>query len=201
MRWKSISKASTALLFWPACTAAFNNYSDPEAVSPIFSTWDDRPPECPPCFNCQLEAHQCLQYAPCDKYTGNCVCPPGFGGTDCSQPECGSLAQGANRGLREDKYCSCEDGWGGINCNVCKRDDVCNAMMPEGEGGVCFKQGITVKQNFQMCDVTNRKILDLLKERTPQATFTCKAEDDTCNFQCAFAVFFFFFFLLDVFSG
>ena len=57
-------------------------------------------------------------------------------------------------------------------------------MMPEGEGGVCFKQGITVKQNFQQCDVTNRKILDLLKERTPQATFTCEAEEESCNFQC-----------------
>lgn len=55
--------------------------------------------------------------------------------------------------------------------------------MPEGEGGVCYKQGITVKENFQICDVTNRKILDQLKERIPQVTFTCKAEDQTCNFQ------------------
>lgn len=56
--------------------------------------------------------------------------------------------------------------------------------MPEGEGGVCYKQGVTVKENFQICDVTNRKILDQLKERIPQVTFTCKAEDQTCNFQC-----------------
>ena len=40
-----------------------------------------------------------------------------------------------------------------------------------------------VKENHQMCDITNRKILDQLKERTPQATFSCNAVDDTCNFQ------------------
>lgn len=34
-----------------------------------------------------------------------------------------------------------------------------------------------------MCDVTNRKILDQLKERKPQVTFSCEAEDKTCNFQ------------------
>ncbi|THC96466.1 hypothetical protein EYZ11_004057 [Aspergillus tanneri] len=34
-----------------------------------------------------------------------------------------------------------------------------------------------------MCEVTNRKILDQLKERKPQVTFTCEAEDSTCNFQ------------------
>lgn len=56
-------------------------------------------------------------------------------------------------------------------------------MMPTGEDGVCYKEGVTVRQNFQMCDVTNRKILDQLKERTPQVTFSCEAEDKTCNFQ------------------
>jgi hypothetical protein len=57
-------------------------------------------------------------------------------------------------------------------------------MMPEGEGGVCFKQGALVKENFQMCDITNRKILDQLKDKKPQATFSCNAETDECNFQC-----------------
>ena len=55
--------------------------------------------------------------------------------------------------------------------------------MPENTGGVCYKGGVVVKENHQMCDITNRKILDQLKERTPQATFSCNAEDDTCNFQ------------------
>lgn len=56
-------------------------------------------------------------------------------------------------------------------------------MMPEGEGGVCYTQGVTVNQNFQMCDVTNRKIRDQLKEQKPQVTFSCEAEDHTCDFQ------------------
>ena len=84
---------------------------------------------------------------------------------------------------REGGQCECEEGWEGINCNVCKSDQACNALMPEDTGGVCYKDGVVVKENHQMCDITNRKILDQLKERTPQATFSCNAEDDTCNFQ------------------
>jgi ABC-type multidrug transport system ATPase subunit len=34
-----------------------------------------------------------------------------------------------------------------------------------------------------MCDVTNRKIVDQLKDKKPQVTFSCKTEDLTCNFQ------------------
>ena len=56
--------------------------------------------------------------------------------------------------------------------------------MPENEGGICYSDGVVVKENHQMCDVTNRKILDQLKERTPQITFSCNAVEDTCSFQC-----------------
>ncbi|PLN84580.1 putative ABC transporter [Aspergillus taichungensis] len=185
MRLESLLQLSLAtFLSLPAATGAVQyNHSDPDVVSPLFSTFDDRPGDCPPCFNCQLDAFQCGQYAPCDKFTGKCVCPPGFGGDDCLEPLCGSLGDGHARRPRKDKYCSCKDGWSGINCNVCQTNNACNAMMPEGEGGVCYKQGVTVKENFQMCDVTNRKILDQLKERKPQVTFSCEAEDETCNFQ------------------
>ncbi|KAL1858602.1 FAD-dependent urate hydroxylase [Paecilomyces lecythidis] len=55
--------------------------------------------------------------------------------------------------------------------------------MPDGEGGVCYKQGLVVNENYQMCDVTNRKILDQLKEQKPQVTFSCETEEHTCNFQ------------------
>lgn len=55
--------------------------------------------------------------------------------------------------------------------------------MPEGKDGVCHKQGVVVNENFQMCNITNRKILDQLKEEKPQATFSCNAEHETCNFQ------------------
>lgn len=56
--------------------------------------------------------------------------------------------------------------------------------MPDSEGGVCFKDGQLVHENFQMCDITNRKILDQLKDQKPQATFSCDQESGECNFQC-----------------
>ncbi|KAJ5090946.1 hypothetical protein N7532_009630 [Penicillium argentinense] len=170
-----------ALVALPA--VASSNYSDTTLVSQSFSLLDDRPPNCPPCFNCQLDKYDCSHFAPCNNFSGKCSCPPGFGGDDCSIPECGSLSDGANRPVRDGDTCKCKDGWGGINCNVCQTDDACNAMMPEGKDGVCYKQGVTSKENFQMCDVTNRKILDQLDGRKPQVTFSCKEEDHTCNFQ------------------
>lgn len=168
-----------------ASVDAYRNASNSQSfLSAEVSFMDDRPADCPPCFNCQLDAFQCHQYASCNKFNGKCACPPGFGGEDCSEPLCGSLADGKDRAPREGKTCDCKEGWSGINCNVCQTDQACNALMPEGEGGVCYTQGLVVKQNYQMCDVTNRKILDQLKEKKPQVTFSCEAEDETCNFQC-----------------
>lgn len=56
--------------------------------------------------------------------------------------------------------------------------------MPDKTGGVCYKSGVVVKENYQMCDVTNRKIMDQLKEKKPQITFSCNGEEETCDFQC-----------------
>lgn len=42
--------------------------------------------ECPPCFNCMLPGFECLHFANCSEYDGQCNCPPGFGGNDCKQP-------------------------------------------------------------------------------------------------------------------
>ena len=47
----------------------------------------------------------------------------------------------------------------------------------------CYKGGDTVFQNHQICDVTNRKILDMLPDRPPEVTFSCDKEDETCQFQ------------------
>ncbi|KAL9095972.1 MAG: hypothetical protein Q9165_001970 [Trypethelium subeluteriae] len=55
--------------------------------------------------------------------------------------------------------------------------------MPEGEGGVCYQEPLVIHENFQMCDITNKKIKELLKERKAQATFSCNAEREDCNFQ------------------
>jgi hypothetical protein len=100
---------------------------------------------------------------------------------------CGSLADGRDRPMRGGDYCECDEGWTGINCNVCTKNKACNALMPENEGGVCYQNGEVVKENYQMCDVTNRKIVEILDGRRPQVTFTCNREDDTCDFQCEYS--------------
>ncbi|KAL3475151.1 hypothetical protein BJX99DRAFT_162413 [Aspergillus californicus] len=185
MRLKPAVQLSLALAFPLSRSGVFaqrSSYAAADLDSSLFSVLDDRPADCPPCFNCQLDAFNCTQYASCDRYSGQCLCPPGFAGEDCSTPVCGSLPD-RQRPPRQDKYCSCDDGWEGINCNVCQTDNACNALMPTGEDGVCYQQGVTVKENFQMCDVTNKKILDMLGDQKPQVTFSCNDEDKSCNFQ------------------
>lgn len=99
-------------------------------------------------------------------------------------PVCGSLARGNNRPPRTDAKCECDEGWTGINCNVCTDDRACDALMETGDGGVCYQNGEVVKNNYQMCDVTNQKIRDLLGTQVPQVTFTCDKNSSQCDFQC-----------------
>jgi ABC-type multidrug transport system ATPase subunit len=47
----------------------------------------------------------------------------------------------------------------------------------------CYKGGETVFNNHQMCDITNRKILDMLPNRPPQVTFSCDNTTSTCSFE------------------
>ena len=98
-------------------------------------------------------------------------------------PVCGGLSDGINRPIRNGTTCDCSDGWSGINCNMCTTDESCDAFMPEGLKGTCYKGGVLVKKNHQMCNVTNRKILDILNGKIPQVTFSCNATEATCNFQ------------------
>ena len=167
-------------------TFARQNYTSSDLLPQSFTIFDDRPEGCPPCFNCNLEDFQCQQFANCSRANGKCSCPPGFGGDACSDPLCGSLAHGKDRAPRgqDEESCTCEEGWEGINCNVCKTNEACNALMPEREGGVCYREAEVVNENFQMCDITNRKIIDALDPRVPQATFSCNRERAECNFQC-----------------
>lgn len=87
--------------------------------------------------------------------------------------------------MRQGDFCDCEPGWTGINCNVCTENKACNRLMPENEGGVCYTNGEVVHENHQMCDVTNKKIVDILDGRRPQVTFTCNNDggNETCAFE------------------
>lgn len=154
-----------------------------QAAQSPFALYDDRPKDCPPCFNCNLDDFKCQQYGNCSQASGRCTCPVGFGGVDCADPLCGSPADGTNRKPRKGKECDCRPGWEGINCNVCAQDRACDALMPDREGGVCYKDSLVVKENYQMCDITNRNILDQLGDKLPQATFSCNAERKECGFQ------------------
>lgn len=47
---------------------------------------------------------------------------------------------------------------------------------------VCYKGGLAVERNFQMCDVTNRKIKDTIPDgKLPQVTFSCDANGPKSN--------------------
>lgn len=193
-RMSTVLVAAFFLSILPSSTQAarFHNSSSIDRRSYLprsqsLLAYDDRPPECPPCFNCQLDKFPCRHFSECNPYTGTCICPPGFGGDDCAEPVCGALSDGVNRPIRKEKQrCKCKDGWDGINCNVCNTDAACDTLMPNKEGGVCYKDGVLAKENHQMCEVTNKKIVSLLSPRKPQVTFSCEKEDATCNFQCEY---------------
>lgn len=55
--------------------------------------------------------------------------------------------------------------------------------METGDHGVCYQNGEVVKNNYQMCGVTNEKILFMLDGKIPQASFTCHKETGFCDFQ------------------
>ena len=195
MRPRKVGWLLVGLWCTPWSAGAYRNSSRTSVprsgYNPLF---DDRPdgcPPCPSCFNCNTDSDTCHQFADCNKFNGKCACPSGFGGDDCSVPLCGALPDGDQREPRPDdvESCDCKEGWGGITCNVCKTDDACRAMLPANENGlddgaVCYQEPLVVKENYQMCDVTNPKIIDQLKDEAPQITFSCNAEQEACGFQC-----------------
>ncbi|KAF8129291.1 hypothetical protein EV363DRAFT_1432686 [Boletus edulis] len=69
-----------------------------------------------------------------------CLCPPGFGGANCSQPACGgTIFDGSHRSLTSPSAasggfpnltssdCSCPSGWTGLGCNVCTIASACQS--------------------------------------------------------------------------
>ncbi|KAM4058017.1 ABC-2 type transporter [Hirsutella rhossiliensis] len=178
-----VSGIAAACLPFVVAAYANSTYSNADMLRAQLALMGDRPDGCPPCFNCLLPAHTCAQYAGCNEYNGKCDCPDGFGGDDCLEPLCGSLGRGKDRPMRSDETCNCDDGWTGINCNVCTQDEACNALTETGHGGVCYQNGEVVKHNHQICKVTNKQITTLLGKQKPEVTFSCQKRQGKCDFQ------------------
>ena len=88
----------------------------------------------------------------------SCLCPPGFGGNDCSSPACGgTMFQGPSRkttpapGNLTSAGCSCQDGWGGVGCNVCTSHSACqNGYVSQNPTNVSGVTGSDVGRNDTM---------------------------------------------------
>ncbi|KAI9294554.1 putative ABC transporter [Neoconidiobolus thromboides FSU 785] len=151
------------------------------STSPLLTSIEDK---CPPCFNCMLTDFKCYNYGVCNPNNGLCSCPIGFDGQDCTLPLCGALTDGEERKGREgNSSCDCKPGWKGINCNLCNEDKVCDLMVPQGLNGTCYKGGIVVKENHQVCKVTNEKIVEMLGSKKAMVTKSCNRKKESCNFQ------------------
>ena len=45
---------------------------------------------------------------------------------------------------------------------VCTSDSVCNSLVPTGSNGTCYRGGLTVFENHQMCNVTSKCVGHIL---------------------------------------
>ncbi|EPQ58693.1 hypothetical protein GLOTRDRAFT_115012 [Gloeophyllum trabeum ATCC 11539] len=95
----------------------------------------------------------------------SCACPPGFGGSNCSQAACeGNIFQGSQRQLvpltgtppsSNVTGCSCESGWTGTGCNVCQNSGVCqNAYSASGHAQSSVSSGLDGSSDGQNSTLT-----------------------------------------------
>ncbi|KAI6046690.1 hypothetical protein EDC04DRAFT_2626574 [Pisolithus marmoratus] len=85
--------------------------------------------------------------------SSSCLCPPGFGGSNCSEPACGgTIFDGSSRALATSTSggfpnltasgCSCSSGWTGTGCNVCTTSSACQTAWAAVNGNASASAGI-----------------------------------------------------------
>lgn len=97
----------------------------------------------------------------------DCLCPPGFGGANCSQPACGgTIFDGSHRSLAPSSVasggfpnltssgCSCTDGWTGVGCNVCTTASACQAAYAAVSGNASDSTSTTGVNDTMVCNTS-----------------------------------------------
>lgn len=100
---------------------------------------------------------------------------------------CGSLTSGDRKIPAPNQGCKCDDGWAGLNCNVCTKDEVCNPLVEAGVNGTCYTGPVVVKRHFKSCTASVPLLEEMFPEKQPAITFGCnihKQNNNTCSFQC-----------------
>lgn len=142
--------------------------------------------KCPPCdcYNCNDPLTPCLNGAECDEKSGRCVkCPVGFAGGDCGTVLCGALSM-EERPPLEGKSCECEEGWGGLNCNVCQMNSACRLFK---SNSTCYKGPIIKSHAFKSCGAILPPLYRrLLLNKPTNATTECTKQENgflSCRMQ------------------
>ena len=110
-----------------------------------------------------VSAQSCANYG--SPSSSGCLCPPGFGGSNCSQPACGgTIFDGSSRSLVPASGgfpnltaagCSCSSGWTGTGCNVCTTSSACQSAFTSVNGNVSpsgVGLGVAATNNTVICN-------------------------------------------------
>ncbi|KAF9432002.1 hypothetical protein BGZ76_011422 [Entomortierella beljakovae] len=163
-----------------APTATHNAITTTTAT--LSSTSTPTPLSCVPEYNCATSPKGCLNNGQCN--SGKCKCLAGFGGSDCGQLACGSPLKDPL--LRptvpiNGTCATCDDGYSGINCNVCQNDNACTAASPrksffDDEKMVCNKKPNVFLNTYMNCAVRAPELLSLFP-----GTYTASINMDVTN--------------------
>ncbi|KAG0233627.1 hypothetical protein BGX31_004800, partial [Mortierella sp. GBA43] len=122
-------------------------------------------PVCQPAYDCSTSPKGCLNNGVCSGT--QCKCTPGFGGNDCGLLSCGSpLIDPSQRPTApaNTKCTTCEDGFGGFNCNVCQTNAGCTSKPPSRssflgtESMECNKKPEVFYNAFMTCAVNTPEL-------------------------------------------